>query len=144
MTSIQTLLVSIVLSLALLLTNTSTFLSQTPRGIQCPTATVQQVTEVTYVKDCCGKLVAVTKVRKPKEGEAGFKQCRCAEKKSAEKQEEAKSTETRPSVIMLPANSASVTLRLPLFNSSAIESLWAQVQRETPTFSPPTPPPQNT
>lgn len=66
----------------------------TPKGRQCPTAPVQVVTEVTYEKDCCGKLVTRSIQRKPRDGELGFVQCRCAEKKAAETQQKTESSES--------------------------------------------------
>lgn len=66
----------------------------TPKGVQCPTAPVQSVTEVVYVKNCCGKIVPQTIQRKPREGESAFVQCRCAEKKAAETQQKTESNES--------------------------------------------------
>lgn len=54
----------------------------TPYGIQCPTAKVQTV-RVPVI--CCNKIKGYVD-RAPRPGEAGFRQCRCAEKQSAEHQ----------------------------------------------------------
>lgn len=98
---------ALLLSVALAMLTISTSTVVTPRGVQCPTAKVQKVTEVRYVRNCCGKLVAQTIERAPKEGEAEFKQCRCAEKKESEKHDQAKAAESRPSmVIWVEANAA--------------------------------------
>jgi hypothetical protein len=53
----------------------------TPDGVQCPTAPVQTVLKP--LKAQCGCIVGFKAV-KPKPGDKGFVQCRCAEKKSAE------------------------------------------------------------
>jgi hypothetical protein len=56
----------------------------TPKGVQCPTAAVQSIIDIVYVKNYSGEMVAQTIQRKPREGDASFLQCRCAEKKAAE------------------------------------------------------------
>jgi hypothetical protein len=115
----------------------------TARGVQCPTATVQTVTEVSLVRNCCGKLVAKTIQRKPREGEPGFKQCRCAEKKAADAQQKSEASESsRPALAIAILN--------PLFQFQAVSILPAAIQAHTylfsssfsPAFAPPTPPPQ--
>ena len=114
----------------------------TQRGIQCPTATVQQVTEVKLVKDCCGKLVPKVQVRKPKEGEPEFKQCRCAEKKAADHENEKTATESyKPISVAVLSNSVSMVpfeaIDLPF------AKLALHVGEQAPPTSPPlTPPPQ--
>lgn len=84
----------IVLSVVLGLCSVPYVSPMTPKGVQCPTAPVQSVTEVVYVKNCCGKLVPKTIQRKPREGESTFLQCRCAEKKEADSQQKPESNES--------------------------------------------------
>lgn len=67
----------------------------TPKGIQCPTAPVQSVTEVVASKDSTGKVVEQSIKRMPREGEKGFLQCRCAEKRAAEGQDRKESNESK-------------------------------------------------
>ncbi|GEM_PF-1499898 len=73
-------ILALVLTALLLWCSVSRAATVTPRGVQCPTATVQSV--VVAKRDCCDRIVGY-EVRKPKEGEQGFLQCRCAEKKAA-------------------------------------------------------------
>jgi len=91
-------LIALLLSVAVAMLTTPISTVVTPRGVQCPTARIQTVTEVRYVRNCCGKLVAQTIERAPREGEAEFKQCRCAEKKALERHDQAKSADSRPSL----------------------------------------------
>ena len=49
-------------------------------GVQCPTAPLQTISVA--IRDCCGKVTGFT-TRAPKPGEAGFVQCRCAEKRTS-------------------------------------------------------------
>ena len=51
-------------------------------GTHCPTAPVQSVTRTSA---CCGKVLAIES-HKPRPGENGFVQCRCAEKRSTQHQ----------------------------------------------------------
>lgn len=74
-------LLALVLTVLLCWTSVSRAATVTPRGVQCPTAAVQEI--VVAKRDCCNRIVGV-EVRKPREGEKGFVQCRCAEKKSAQ------------------------------------------------------------
>lgn len=67
----------------------------TPKGIQCPTAPIQHIAETVLVRNCCGDIVTQTVVRAPREGEAEFKQCQCAERKTAEKEGQTQLFETR-------------------------------------------------
>ncbi|HVT10996.1 MAG TPA: hypothetical protein VHE55_01910 [Fimbriimonadaceae bacterium] len=53
----------------------------TPDGKQCPTAPIQTIS--VPVKSCCGKVLCYEH-RAPKPGEAGFVQCRCAEKRASQ------------------------------------------------------------
>lgn len=71
------------------------FPQMTPRGVQCPTAPVQHIVDTVSVLNCCGKLEIRTVVRQPKEGELGFKQCFCAERKSADAQTALPSTDSK-------------------------------------------------
>ena len=75
-------LVATILSASLATVSSFAGMPCTPAGIQCPTATVQTVTVDVY--DCCGHVIGHL-TRAPRQGEKGFVQCRCAEKKSQKK-----------------------------------------------------------
>ena len=75
----------------------------TPKGVQCPTATVQTI--LVAKLDCCKRIVGY-EVRKIKEGERGFKQCQCAEKRQSASQ-----AQTSPRYEALPP--ALLTLEIP-------------------------------
>ena len=135
-------LIGIILSIALVSMHLAERMPVTQRGIQCPTAEVQQITEVKLAKDCCGKLVQKVQVRKPKEGEPEFKQCRCAEKKAADK--EAGKTVTKsykPITIAVLSGLLSMTSFEAIDMPFGILTLNVGVQTP-PTISPLTPPPQ--
>ena len=114
----------------------------TQRGIQCPTAAVQKITEVKLVKDCCGKLVPKVLARSPQEGEPDFKQCRCAEKKSIQHEEEKTPTaSSKPISLAALSNSPSMVPFQTL--DILFEKLTFHVVDQTPpTSPPPTPPPK--
>lgn len=114
----------------------------TARGIQCPTAAIQKVSVVTLERTPCGCLVKRVTERAPREGEKGFKQCRCAEKKAAEKQDQDKTNEVRQAPILF-------------LNCSDLRHIRGTVLEPVRTtfdasrgvvtdlaFSPPTPPPK--
>ncbi len=113
----------------------------TPAGIHCPTASVQTVTDVVYERNCCGKLVAKTVVRKPVAGETTFKQCQCAEKK-ASTSEQSKAQEMGsaiclgivPSKFLLPPH-------VPIFESGIHPGRYLGIPSERPQI-PHVPPPQ--
>ena len=130
------------LSLAVVLLTCNPSLPVTPRGVQCPTAAVQTVVETKFVRNCCGKLVAVESERAPREGEAAFKQCRCAEKKAAEKQEQAKSSEERETTVLFLCSSGPIHIRGPIFDSGQATFIRRGRTFEDISFSPPTPPPK--
>lgn len=85
---------SFALALSILLCSLFSGTPTTPKGVQCPTAAVQTVSDIVNVKSKFGKLVEQTIQRKPREGESTFLQCRCAEKKAADTQQKAESTES--------------------------------------------------
>ena len=132
----------IFLAVLLIFCSPSGFSPRTPRGLQCPTAPVQTIRDVTMVK-CCGKLVAKTTFRKPHEGEVGFKQCLCAERKNAEAQQKALGSESIRQAIEL-------ALIGPVFHLPEISLIPRDHQVSdlitkqcfAPAFAPPTPPPQ--
>jgi hypothetical protein len=64
-------------------TSSTQLFACTNSGIHCPTAPIQSVTVANL--SCCGKVIIFTS-RKPRPGEKGFVQCRCAEKRSAQQQ----------------------------------------------------------
>lgn len=74
-------ILALVLTALLLWCSVSRAATVTPRGVQCPTAAVQEI--LVAKRDCCDRIVGY-EVRKPREGEKGFKQCQCAEKKVAQ------------------------------------------------------------
>lgn len=119
-----------------------TWTPATPRGVQCPTAPVQKVVSIEYVRNCCGKLVPKETVRAPREGEPEFKQCRCAEKKSAEKQEESKSAEPRPQLVFDVRISDHSEFGHFIVIAAAPIEVPIDSGCPAPIFSPPTPPPQ--
>lgn len=114
----------------------------TPRGVQCPTAAIQTIQVLSLKRSPCGCLVKVVEERAPREGEAGFKQCRCAERKAVERQEKATSTNSKPAVTLgfdqialsyHGGGNLPEPLVCPAYRAETLSS---------PTFSPPTPPPQ--
>ena len=114
----------------------------TPRGVQCPTAAIQKIQVVSYEHLPCGCIVKKVTERAPHEGEAGFKQCRCAERKAADKQEQSASAESKPILTMACGPIVKIC-----FTGSCLMRLWvctayATSTRTAPTFSPATPPPQ--
>lgn len=131
-----------VLACAVALLGCYGFAPSTPRGKQCPTAAVQEVTDVKYVKTCCGKLVAVKFKRAPREGEAGYKQCQCAEKKASEKDDQTKSAEHRVAPPMHIARAMNDSLGFLIVPADTARETTADSAPEAVVFSPPTPPPQ--
>jgi len=73
---------SVLLALLFFVCVGSPFSSRTEDGVQCPTAPVQTVMKA--IKSPCGCVIGY-RVSAPKPGDKGFVQCRCAEKKSAER-----------------------------------------------------------
>lgn len=63
--------------------STTAYIRKTAEGTQCPTAPVQVIEVVRTVKTCCGDEIQVVEKRKPLPGEDAFRQCACAETKSA-------------------------------------------------------------
>ena len=100
-------ILALVMSALLLWCAVSRAATVTARGVQCPTAVVQ--TAVFAKRNCCGKVVGY-EVRKPKEGERGFLQCRCAERKSAQ---HGAAEAPAPRVEALVAFEAPLALALP-------------------------------
>lgn len=101
---------ALVLTALLLWCSVSRAATATPRGVQCPTAAVQTV--VFAKRDCCGKLVGY-EARKPKEGEKGFLQCRCAEKKSVPHGSEASSPRVEATFALAAPFALILPSRLP-------------------------------
>ena len=110
----------------------------TKAGTQCPTAPLQVITVTEIQKDCCGHSILVAVTRKPKLGEAGFRQCRCAEKQAAQTVEDR--SPTKSFLFVLP--SACEELCLPSMGQvraiSALEHGQICLDRD-----PPVPPPPN-
>lgn len=134
-------LIALVVSVALASMNLGVQAPVTQRGIQCPTAAVQTVKVTTLEKSCCGKLVAKTEVRKPKEGEAGFKQCRCAERKASEHEQQKQASEnSKPVSVAMLAMPEGLSffpkLVIPFSHHEQRNPIWI-----APAFAPPTPPP---
>lgn len=127
-------LISVVLAVLVLWCSVGQVLTRTPLGVHCPTASVQLVTVT--AKDCCGKVIAVTK-RKPKIGERDFLQCRCAEKVSSH--QKADFDRVGPHVEMLPMSV--FVLRIPLPVQTAPIEHAQTVQLPAVPSSPPVPPP---
>lgn len=135
-------LLVLMVSVALATMNFGASAPVTPRGVQCPTAPIQQVVETKYVKNCCGELVAQTTVRKPHEGEAEFKQCRCAEKKAADHQDEKQATESVKPIPLAAMSESLADLHFEPLQLPLESPVYVPVDRKTPVFAPPTPPPQ--
>jgi len=136
-------LVAWVLAFAIAVLGCFGFAPSTPRGLQCPTASVQEVTVVEYVKTCCGKLVPVTVKRAPREGEAGFKQCQCSEKKAADKDDQAKSAEHRVAPPMHVAQALTADFAYLLVTRDDSRPTPSDRTSDSVAFSPTTPPPQS-
>jgi len=135
-------LIGIILSIALVSMHLAERTPVTQRGIQCPTAEVQLITDVILEKDCCGTLVQKVQVRKPKEGEPEFKQCRCAEKKAADKEEEKTVTKSyKPISVAVLSDLKSITSFGVIDVPFVKPTLNVGVQTP-PTSPPPIPPPQ--
>ena len=129
------------LSMALAILTCTFAMPETVRGVQCPTAPVQMVKDVKYVRNCCGHLVAVSITRAPREGDAAFKQCRCAEKQAAEKQAQAKSSENRGLIVVYLNHQDLISQIQRLAVSQATPRLQAAVWCSL-SSDPATPPPQ--
>ena len=84
------------------------FSVRTPEGVQCRTAAVQTLSAPILSK--CGHIIGFED-RKPKPGEKGFVQCRCAEKQSSQ---QSAVTPVSSHTDMLPPSLASLTQPLPL------------------------------
>ena len=135
-------LIGILLSIALASMHIGVKMPVTQRGIQCPTATVQQITEAKLVKNCCGVWVSQTTLRKPREGEPGFKQCRCAEKKAVDHEEEKMATESnKPISVAILTETFSASF-LEAFDVPFVKLTLKPKDQTTPTNPPITPPPQ--
>lgn len=130
-----------ILSVALILLTSPFGTRLTPRGVQCPTAPVQQVVEVVQTRDAHGHLVGMTIVRKPQEGEAGFKQCRCAEKKSAPRDTQANSAESKFVPILAFAELVRIDPPVATPEVGSKRPTFVIAEPDAP-HSPPTPPPQ--
>jgi hypothetical protein len=135
-------LIGIVLSIALASMQFGAKMPVTQRGIQCPTAAIQEITEVKLVKNCCGKLVPQTTVRKPREGEAGFKQCRCAEKKAVDHEEEKTATEPTKPVSVAMISTSDLVMIPSALEIPHVEVVLVVADQVPPTSPPLTPPPQ--
>lgn len=94
---------TLVLCLLMAWTSISRMAPCTPRGVQCPTASVQWITAP--VKDCCGRVIGAV-ARKPRPGDPQFVQCRCAEKHS--QQQQAVVGQRAPSFTVLAQTAAAV------------------------------------
>ena len=135
--------VGLFLATILIASTSFTWLPQTPKGVQCPTAAVQVVTAVAYVRDCCGKLVAKTFQHTPREGEPGFKQCRCAEKKAAEHQQKTDSVHSSRSTLIVAVLNPRLEFRgWALLQLEPQAHFYTPLSHALPAFAPPTPPPQ--
>lgn len=132
----------VILAIALGLCSILSSAPNTPKGVQCPTAPIQSVAQIIFMKDCCGKLLPRTIFRKPREGEAGFLQCLCAEKKAADAHQKTESNEASRFAlldVLSPAIGINVYLELMLdrkeysyFESAVVGNL----------SEPPIPPPR--
>lgn len=126
-------ILALVLTALLVWGSVSRAASVTPRGVQCPTAAVQSV--VVAQRDCCGRIVGY-EVRKPKEGERDFLQCRCAEKRNATHSVDATSV---PSFHAIPSSFPSLTIPAapPLPRVTHFyAALWADWRSAPPTRPP--------
>lgn len=136
-------LIASVLGVAITSLNFGSSLPVTKRGVQCPTAAIQTVVEVEHEKNCCGELVAKTIVREPREGEVGFKQCCCAEKKAADHKVEKQTTSvSKPTLVCALGDKFPNQSYEPIISSPKISSL-AGSSCIGPVFEPPTPPSQS-
>lgn len=105
---------------------------RTPLGVQCPTATVQEVLEPVT---CCGKVVRYEK-RAPKPGDDVFVQCSCAEKKSADHLASA-------AVPVLQCFYLPVVLVTPQAFLEPYQDPWTTLPSESTITTPPLVPPPN-
>ncbi len=104
---------------------------RTPSGVQCPTATVQEILEPVT---CCGKVVRYEK-RAPEPGDKVFVQCNCAEKKSAEHL-------ASVAVPVLQCFYTPVVLVTPHGFLEPYQEPWTSLPSDsTISFPPPVPPP---
>lgn len=105
--------IALVACFFILLGSAGRYSPRTKQGVHCPTATTQAVTQVIEEKTCCGTVIKKVVVRKPMLGESDFKQCLCAEKKSAQSSSEAVQKDT---------SSGKIAVGLPLERL-----VWAEV-----------------
>lgn len=131
------------LCVVLLLSAARIWIVFTPRGTQCPTAPVQQIQVSSPVVPQDGFPSSTAMVRPPIEGEPGFVQCHCAEKKAATQQEstpKARELELVPTAPIPSARECIVCFcaRGDASGSSPRETLWPN-----PASAPRTPPPQS-
>ncbi len=110
-------------------------------GQQCPTAAVQAIHEKVVAKSCCGKEILIDHVRTPVPGDREFKQCCCAEKKSAERQEIKVTAQSsiEKFAFVAPSNEGLYTDSSPLLTGP----IAAQIAQYTHGDSAPTSPPPN-
>jgi len=108
-------------------------LVRTPDGIHCPTAPVQAV--LVPVKDCCDRIVGY-ETRKPQVGEELFKQCRCAEKRTAQ---QTSSESSNPQIEMPPVSAFVLVIPEPLPEPQAEHRYFARltVVPSPPSIRPP-------
>lgn len=98
----------------------------TPSGVHCPTAPIQAVKVVG--KSCCA-----VEVRKPKLGEKGFQQCRCAEKSVAKKKASTQSTNLYFVASRTPVYPVALPDGLP---SAGLDARWPSALRRQLTPPP--------
>lgn len=125
--------------MVLVLLSASVVAQKSPVGAHCPTAKVQVVQQVTYQRDCCGKLEEKVITRAPKLGEKDFKQCHCLEQKSSEKQAE-KETQVNESqrFVFLPLQAMTVVFAtIPAHSERVSNSNTRILTRATVPLLPP-------
>ncbi|MBS1716915.1 MAG: hypothetical protein JSS72_04190 [Armatimonadetes bacterium] len=124
-------LISVFLALSCALFSSLYGIAPTAEGVQCPTATVQQIT--VPIKSTCGCVVGY-QTRAPKPGEKGFMQCRCNEKRS-----EQQATTGSQKVTWFPApHDVALTLSQPIREQEMPQPL---VKRNSRWINPPEHPP---
>ena len=131
------------LALLLIVCSGSLWTSGTNRGVQCPTAPVQRVTESVETVDASGHVTRQTVTHAPRLGDLAFKQCRCAEKKAAKSQQDVAANEGGLSFLALAVAPPVATLSwlrikdFPTDSPTSPQLSWCSL-----ASSPPTPPPQ--
>jgi len=91
------------------MTSLSSF-AVTPEGVQCPTAAIQEIRSP--VKDCCDHIVGFL-THKPRPGDKGFMQCRCAEKRSSQQQAAVRGSEVKLAMIVDRPESFEIPVLFP-------------------------------